>query len=190
MVSIDTMGLETSLFFLADIACVLICLYATITDLRSMRIPNRLTYSGVALGLVVNFGITAFYHGLRNGLTGGLLPSLAGCLFLFAVFALLAAIGPMGMGDVKLMAAVGAFLGWPLSVYAVAYVLIAGGVLSVGYAVARGEMRGVLRNISARGSKLLGRKKPDTEALELHKIPYAAAILAGTVWALATRFGM
>jgi prepilin peptidase CpaA len=178
---------EQLLMLLADVVCVLMCVYATAVDIRSMRIPNRLTYSGVVLGLALNFGVVCAFHGFEKGVTAGLVPSLAGCVLLLLVFGAMSAIGAMGMGDVKLMAAVGAFLRWPLCLYALICVLIAGGVLSIGYAVARGQMRAVLTNISSGGKSLLGRREPAT-ALQLHKIPYGAAILAGTAWAVLARY--
>jgi prepilin peptidase CpaA len=170
----------------ADITCVWICICAAVIDVRSMRIPNRLTYSGVVLGLVLNFGIVCAYYGFAKGLTAGLVPSLIGCVLLFLVFGAMAAIGAMGMGDVKLMAAVGALLRWPWCLYALISVLIAGGVLSIGYAAARGQVRAVFSNIFS--GKILYDRQPPSEPLQLHKIPYAAAILAGVTWAVLARY--
>lgn len=181
------MTLEPFLLLPSDVACVLMCLCAAIVDLRSMRIPNRLTYSGVALGLALNFGVVGAFYGIEKGLTDGLVPSLVGCVLLLIVFGAMSAIGAMGMGDVKLMAAVGAFIRWPLCLYALICVLIAGGVLSIGYAVANGQMRAVCTNIIAGSKTLWGRREP-VAALQLHKIPYGAAILAGTAWAVLARY--
>jgi prepilin peptidase CpaA len=181
------MTTEHSLMLLVDLLCVLMCLCAAIIDIRSMRIPNVLTYSGAIVGLALNFGIVWTLRGLHEGITAGLFPSSVGCLLLLGCFIALAAIGPMGGGDVKLMAAVGAFLRWPLCLYAVAYVLIMGGVVSLAYALARGQLRHVLSNIFTGGKTLLHRG-PSNAPLELHRIPYGTAILMGVTWAVLARY--
>jgi len=181
------MTTEHLLMLLIDVVCVLMCLCAAIIDVRSTRIPNPLTYSGVLLGLALNFGLAWALRGFTAGLTAGLLPSLVGCILLLILFGLLAMLGPMGGGDVKLMAAVGAFLRFPLCLYAVAYVLIAGGVLSIGYALARGQLRSVISNIFTGGKTLLRPNAP-SPALALHRIPYGTAILIGTAWAVLSRY--
>ena len=71
-------------------------------DVRGQRIPNWLTYSGLLAALVVRAGLGGW-----TGLKGG----LAGMLFAGGIFFLLFFIGGMGGGDVKLMAAVGAWVG-------------------------------------------------------------------------------
>ena len=73
-----------------------------VKDVRGQRIPNWLTYSGLLAALVVRAGLGGW-----TGLKGG----LAGMLFAGGIFFLLFLLGGMGGGDVKLMAAVGAWVG-------------------------------------------------------------------------------
>src|SRR5690349_15418627 len=79
-----------------------VLLVAGVTDLRSSKIPNWLTLSTMVAGLLG--------HSLLNGLPG-LLFSAKGLGLGLAMFLLLYIIGGMGAGDVKLLAAVGSFIG-------------------------------------------------------------------------------
>ena len=79
-----------------------ILLIAGVTDLRSSKIPNWLTVSAMAAGLLS--------HSWFDGLSG-LLFSVKGLGLGLALFLLFYVMGGMGAGDVKLLAAVGSFLG-------------------------------------------------------------------------------
>ena len=97
---------------------------AVCSDVRSHRIPNSLTLFGLAAGLTLQL----LGHGL-SGLTSGLLGAGVG-LGCFAPFYLLRA---MGAGDLKLLAAVGAFLGPQGAFHAALFSLLAGGLGAIGY---------------------------------------------------------
>ena len=84
------------------IGAVLVASLGGASDLRSARIPNWLTYSGLLTALVLRFGVLG-WPGLKSG-TVGMLG--AGVFFFF-----LLVIGAMGGGDVKLMASVCAWSG-------------------------------------------------------------------------------
>lgn len=79
-----------------------ILIIAAVTDIRSQRIPNTLTYTSMVFALI--------FHVQGSGLHG-LLFSLAGLALGLAFFMLPYLMGGMGAGDVKLLGAVGAFLG-------------------------------------------------------------------------------
>jgi prepilin peptidase CpaA len=135
---------------------------AAFTDLRARRIPNALSLGGAALGLLIN--------GTSFGLTGVLLALLGSALCL-ACFLPLYLAGGMAAGDVKLMGAVGAFLG-PLNGFvACAFALMAGGSLGMLYMFVR--RRASLQPSAANGT-----------AAALGKIPYAGAIAVGAVAAV------
>lgn len=89
-----------SLALLAALGAVLAA--ASITDARSYRIPNVLTYPAMLAFLA--------FHGVMGSLAG-LWFSLAGLLVGGACLLPLFLTGHMGAGDVKLLAVVGAALG-------------------------------------------------------------------------------
>jgi prepilin peptidase CpaA len=95
-------------------------LIAAVTDIWKFKVYNALTLPLLASGLI--------YHGLRGELT----ESLLGILFGFAALIALYVIGGMGAGDVKLMAAVGAWLGMPLTYYVFIASSLAAGVYAIG----------------------------------------------------------
>ena len=74
----------------------------SIFDLRDRRIPNFLVFPAVAIGLIVNL-----YRQSWNGLGFGLKGLAVG----FALLVIPYAVGGMKAGDVKFLAAIGAFVG-------------------------------------------------------------------------------
>ncbi len=173
--------------WLTDAGCVLLCAAATASDLRTRRIPNRLNLAGFVLGLSLSFATRALAGGARAGLTEGLLPALAGAAGLFCAFLVVALVGAVGMGDVKLMGAVGAFLGWPLAYRVLVDVLLAGAALALVLALWRGELGAALRNLGRGAGSLVGRAVRPAGA-ELHPLPYALAILLGVTWTVLGRY--
>ncbi len=90
---------------------------AATTDLRDHRIPNALVFPVLLVALLGHF--------ISGGLNG-LLFSLAGFAVGLLIFFLPFAIRMMGAGDVKLMATVGALLGWRFAIVSAVYASIAG----------------------------------------------------------------
>ena len=91
------------------------------TDVATRRIPNVLTFGAAALALL--------YYAFTSGLSG-LGWATAGWLVGAAVFFPFFALGGMGAGDVKLVAALGAWLG-PMGAVKVAIAAaIAGGAVA------------------------------------------------------------
>ena len=98
------------------------------------------------------------------GLFAGLLfaPTLGAVLagvIAFGAFGVPAAFNKIGMGDVKLAVAVAMLLRWPLAVPFLLYTGLAGGIVAVIFG-------------------LSGRRR----------MPYALAIAAGCVWAIASHY--
>src|SRR5213595_408614 len=104
-------------------------------DVRTRHIPNWLTAPAAVLGLVTQ----SWVNGWRGALT-----SISGAALAFGIFILLYLFAGMGAGDVKLFAAVGAFVG-PQTV-PVLFVLTAllGGVAGIVLAASRGRLQQTL----------------------------------------------
>jgi prepilin peptidase CpaA len=111
---------------------------ACATDLRDSRIPNALTFGSIALALLVH---SLFPQGF--GLPHAFIGLLVGGAVFFPFFAL----GGMGAGDVKLMAALGAWLGWQPVLLIAMYGAAAGGVLAIIVALGTGYLRQAFTNL-------------------------------------------
>jgi prepilin peptidase CpaA len=111
---------------------------ACVSDLRTRRIPNVLTLSAAG-GAVLFHAVTGGWSAVGWSLAG----LFVGALLFFPMFALRG----MGAGDVKLLAALGAWLG-PGQVAVVALATsLAGGAIAFVVAFAHGYLRKALRNL-------------------------------------------
>ncbi len=150
---------------------------AFVTDLRRRRVYNALTFPMMAAGLVLNT-VRDFPMGLVWAAAG---LALGGALFFVPV-----ALGGMGAGDLKLLAALGA-LGGPTFVFWCAlYASVAGGIFAV-----------IALVLSKRFTSVVGGMVLDVmtsmythqgpRATSNMRIPYAVPIAFGAVAALALR---
>jgi prepilin peptidase CpaA len=98
-------------------------------DVRTRRIPNYLTLGTAVAGL----GYNLIFHGWP-GLLGGLLGMILGFGFLILPYIW----GGMGAGDVKALAALGAWLGPWETVYLFCYMGMAGGLFALAVLCWRG----------------------------------------------------
>ena len=154
---------------------------ASITDLRSHRISNKL----ILLGLVFGFLMQAASGGVTGCLNGAL-----GLLLGFALFIPLYALCAMAAGDVKLMAVVGLFLGPTMTFQVSLAVLMCGALLALFWLALKGGGRRIASRywLSLRLSLTehrLAYIPPEEGDLALQRFPYALAIASGTglaVW--------
>jgi prepilin peptidase CpaA len=166
-------------FSVIELLVTVLVLVAAATDVRTRRIPNWLTLSGVCGGLLANW--------LVGGLSG-LKTSAEGLLLGFGVYFALYCLRAMGAGDVKLMAAVGAIVGpqeWFSVFIATA---IAGGVLALALIIGRGRVRETLRNTFFIAGELVHFRAPFNRRKDLDvkdpralTMPHGVAIAAGTI---------
>jgi len=144
-------------------------------DVRTRTIPNRLTFPALLLGLAAH-GALAGTDGLKSSLVG--LAVAGGVLFPGWLFRW------MGAGDVKLMAAVGAWLGWPQGLIAVLASLVMGGVISLIVALRRGMLRQALAGAAVIGAAVFARSSVVPPVTTGVRFPFALAVLAGSTFAL------
>lgn len=89
-------------------ACAMIVLFAI--DLEHQILPNEITLPGIVSGFVLSLFLPPGWRSALVGLlVGGLFPFLVAEAYLR-----IRGREGMGMGDFKMLAMVGAFLGWPL----------------------------------------------------------------------------
>jgi len=156
-------------------AVIAIITIATYTDCRWRLIKNILTVPAVALGLLLHFLGSGW-----PGLTFALLGLAAG----FGLMMIPFAFGQMGGGDVKLMAALGSFLGAYAIMNVFLYTTLAGGLVALGFAVYRKEGFNFLsRTWQLAKGLLIFQTLPLKEPQGEHAvtIPYGLAIAIGTL---------
>lgn len=156
-------------------AFVIVMVLAAFLDLRSRRIPNALTVTGVALALLLRAPLG--WAALADGLLG------AGLALLLTVpFFLVKALGG---GDVKLMAAVGAFMGPVELVGACLLIGLLGGIVALVEAIRRGALRTVLINVSYMVIRLVSPLRrelsPTLTSPAAMTIPYGVPIALGAL---------
>ena len=171
------MRLQSLLQLAIAVAAVVCSLIATVTDLRSRRIPNWLTFAAIIIGLALH---------LCAGGWSDLGRSISAFLLCGAVFLLFNLAGGMGAGDVKLIAAEGCLLGLPNAGVLLACTAICGGILALGLAVSRGRLRQTLGNVLAltvHHSRHGLMPHPELNVLNQStlRLPYALAIAGGAM---------
>lgn len=131
-------------------------------DVKTSRIPNRLTYAMILAGMVL---------GLLAGGRAELIRSIGGMAAGGGIFLLFWVLKAMGGGDVKLMAGVGAFLGWPAVLDALFWTALCGGVMGLLFII--WKWRG--KSHEAEEGTIPVRKQT---------LPYGVAIAVGTIVSL------
>jgi prepilin signal peptidase PulO-like enzyme (type II secretory pathway) len=91
-------------YLILQIAILLVVAVASVVDLRTTKIPNWLTFGSAPIGIILNFALL--------GWKAGLLAIAGWCtgVIIMIGFKKVGKMNQMGMGDVKLIAAIGAFL--------------------------------------------------------------------------------
>jgi len=161
----------------ALVVLAIVLIIAVYVELKENRIPNWLTLSGMALGLLIGYlhGTAAFGSSI-----GGLLIGF-GFLFIFYVF------GGIGGGDVKLMGAAGALMGSDLIKSALFYTAILGAFLAIMIVIWRKDFwvrigQGLRRLAFWRNTAEEQPSKSDPIT-----VPYGLAIAAGCLLTLLVR---
>ena len=159
---------------------------AAAIDWRSRRIPNWLVLGLLIIGLGLSAqGLTAV------SFTYSLLGIAAGFVLLFPAFAL----GAMGGGDVKLLAAIGAWCG-PVGALAVLLsATVAGGIIAIIQAAQSGKLNALLKNSGLLALNLVHARTVGADHIQQtgksfrsidRPLPYAVPLLIGVLaWSVA-----
>jgi leader peptidase (prepilin peptidase)/N-methyltransferase len=120
-------------------ACALIVLF--VIDLQHRILPNVITIPGIGVGLLCSLW-------WPPGWVASLLGAVAGGGVLLAIaeaYVRLRKVEGLGMGDVKMLAMIGAFLGWQLALVTLVLASFAGSLVGVALiASGRGGMKAAL----------------------------------------------
>ena len=128
-------------------------------DLKTRTIPNW-------LNLAIALGAVAFWIAVGLPVWPEVALRVGVAFIAFWVFAAAFAMGAMGGGDVKLIAALALWLPWKAVLVLVFLMSVAGGVLTLGYLIRH--------KLAKREEKL--------------EIPYGVAIAFGGLWLISERF--
>ena len=168
---------------LIELLLIGIALAATVTDMRSGKVYNWLTYPAIGVGLLLNGLVSPGGLGFSSALIGLLIGG--GSLFI----AYLA--GGLGGGDVKLVGAAGAFVGQFNILYVLLYSFIVGGILSLGMIVYKEGLGGVATRLFMRPVTTAeeGSGELTTSGTgDRLRFPFAVAVLVGVLWSFLERY--
>ena len=167
-----------------EVVLLVLLLAAAVFDVLYRRIPNWLTVSGVVMGIAINTAI--------GPPVAGLVFSLAGLGVAFGIYVALYALRAMGAGDVKLMAAVGALVGWERWFGIFFVTALIGGVMALILVVARRRLKKTLFNVGFILSEMkslrpayLAKEELDVKNKKALGLPHGAVIAVSTVFYLA-----
>jgi prepilin peptidase CpaA len=160
-----------------------------VTDVWKYKVYNAVTIPLLISGLV--------YHGFTGG-TSGLAGSLLGAVFGFGSLLVFYILGGMGAGDVKLLAAVGAWLGVQQTYYVFLATCFATGAYSLFLIVSSGRLAETWLNLQILWHRInaFGRYMAAEERVEnvvnrtdraSRLIPFGAMVAIGLIWSLAWR---
>jgi prepilin peptidase CpaA len=167
-----------------EMVLLVMLLGAAMFDVRYRRIPNWLTAGGVVLGVALNAVIGPPEAGLGF--------SLAGLGVAFGIYVALYALRAMGAGDVKLMAAIGAMVGWERWFGIFFVTALIGGVMALILLLARRRLKQTFFNVGFILSEMkslrpayLAKEELDVRSKKAVGLPHGAVIAVSTVFYLA-----
>ena len=163
---------------------LLVAIVGAVEDVRCARIPNWLTYSSLAAAIAIRGGALG-WAALIDGMFGTVV--LGGGIFIF--FFLRA----MGGGDLKLAAALGAWVGGAHALPLLLSAFMAGGVLAIASIIFRGDvLRTLLNTVELIGHHLCWGLVPhpvlNIDEPRTMRIPFGLAIAVGALYCVSSTF--
>jgi prepilin peptidase CpaA len=167
--------------WITQILLAAVAVVAAYYDIRFRRIPNWLTLPAVVAGFVAS-GLWPGQHSAWGGLANAALGFALAMLVNFPLYLLHA----RGAGDVKLMAAIGALIGWRdwIAIFMISSLL--GGILALFLMFGLGRVRQTFSNTAHIIVELMHFRAPHqlSEELDVNS-PAAARLPQGAVIGLA-----
>lgn len=168
---------------LSYLAILGVSVAASVTDLRTQRIPNKLTgfamLGGLAFWLAAGLINGRGLAGIAGDGSGTFIASFIGLLCGLIPFAILVTMGGLGGGDMKLMGAIGAWsASWQVVLATTMYALLAAAMMAILLMIQHKRVKLTLARIAgiaATKGKLI---QADDDATA-PKVPFAVAALVG-----------
>jgi prepilin peptidase CpaA len=158
---------------------LILVIVAAVWDIRSRRIPNWLTLSGVLAAFAA--------HTWLGGGVGALL-SLKGLGVAMLIYFPLYALRGMGAGDVKLMAAVGALTGAGNWFGVFLFTAMIGAVIAIIVSLAVGRLKKtiwnvgyLLRELVSFRAPYIAREELDVQSSKALRLPHGMVIALGVI---------
>ncbi len=169
-------------FEFVDVTCAILIpgiLLASWYDFAQRRVPNWLNLALILIG----FAVQACFFGW-SGLSFGLMGMLTGFGLLIVPWLM----HGMGAGDVKLMAAIGVWLGAGLTFYSFCYGVVIGGVVATVMILSTGRLQMACANMGVIMHKFSSTKKMFSEygsaksfGNSSQLLPYGVPLTFGTL---------
>jgi prepilin peptidase CpaA len=170
-------------------------LYASWIDYAQRRVPNWLNATLALLGLATQTLAFGWYRSGDAGVSGGLACGLLGLLVGLGVLIVPWAMHGMGAGDVKLLAAIGCWLGPWLTLLSFAAGAIVGGIVAAVMIYTSGRTVHAITNVQTILTKMrrletafgeFGGAKTFGDTSQL--LPYGVPLTIGTLGVLLTYY--
>ncbi|MBC5828990.1 MAG: prepilin peptidase [Candidatus Eremiobacteraeota bacterium] len=153
---------------------IVACAVATVTDVRTRRVPNWLTFPTMGLALSV-------------ASTRGIAPLFCAVTLILVAIAcglVLHGIGLLGGGDVKLLIGICVLVGLPNCAALLVYTALAGGALALCVSLYHGRIIALSKRVARSFAvmvmtKSIGAGRDAIGATNGERLPYAVAIAAG-----------
>ncbi|MGE5054674.1 MAG: prepilin peptidase [Acidobacteriota bacterium] len=163
------------------LGAVIVAVPGAVSDVRSARIPNNLTYTAILAAIVARIAVLG---------VPGLKSCGLGILIAGGLFAVLFVLGAMGGGDLKMMAAIGAWVGGTHILTVVIAIGLAGGVLALTSTIFSRSTIQTVRNIARLiayrfTSGLQPHPEMNVQAPGSKRVPFGLAIALGTLFCAA-----
>lgn len=155
----------------ATVLLILVILVGALLDFQHHRLPNWLTFGALLLGVTLHY----LYVPSPEWATG-----LKGAAVGLAVLLPFYLTGGMGAGDVKLMAAVGSFIGPSAALVAACFSLLVGGCVALYMILRSGELGSLYRRYLVMVSTRT-LVPAETGSVVRRRFPFSLSIAVGTL---------